>query len=247
MRWQLMSMVEEGLGDDEIARHLGINASAVRKARQRLAIPARTAVYWSANDTASLLGMHRITIQKLLRAGAIEALLVRGKTGAPRYLISRHAVERFLERPEGWLFWSPEKITDPYLRQYARKVRDDRQWLISKEAAHLLHTRRDTVTSWIRAGLLPARRCFLGREWIISRRDIEAFQHPLDTRRETAVTLIQALTAAGLTYRQIALALGWSGRTKTHVGRIARGETIPTPAVLERLSRVARKVTRQQR
>lgn len=157
--FQLMTLVEHGRSDDQIANRLGSTVHAVRQARHKHGIPPVTATAHTCASAGRLMGLCEKIIRSWILNGWLEAKRLRLRRGGNRqWMITEYALYSFLERTEHWHRWHPERITDPDLRDWATSMRAGVQFLTLTEAARIACVQPKTVSDWIRKGWLPALR-----------------------------------------------------------------------------------------
>jgi hypothetical protein len=155
--------------DAELAATLGRSVNAVKIRRERwlrLSSRSRRDDYLSARDVGKILGTGCAkTVAKLIDRG-----LLKGGTHALEakiYAVSRHDLTRFALNPRNWIYFHPDRVTDPTLsRQITlRRARwNDEWWSVSQVAAyHGCHIH--TVSHFIATGVIPAARW--GNHWVL--------------------------------------------------------------------------------
>lgn len=71
------------------------------------------------------------------------------------YRIDQESIWEFIERPETWVAWQTERITDPDLRAWAEEVRAaGPRWLTPRVASGRLHVSLSVLAVYARRGLL---------------------------------------------------------------------------------------------
>lgn len=180
-----MEGIERGWTDERIAVALGTTANAVILARKRNGIPSRSDTLLSCRTVADRLG---IGCSKSVRRW-IDAGWIKGKRGpkqGPHFQWQVHPDElmAFLERPEHWHRWNPERIPDAGLRQWAIEMRAGVRFLSLPEVAELLYAQPATVHQWIKKGWLPAVR---NGNHMVRESDLAHFELPhIGGRRKVA-------------------------------------------------------------
>lgn len=175
-RFELMTLVDRGLSDDEIAKHFGVTPDAIHLTRKRYGIGSVMRYALSARDVADAMG---VGCSKVVTRWIDEKFLAgrRIRTMGPHrgWMVQRDALYAFVEDERTWHLWTPERITDRHLRRYAEQVRGNVQFLTTGDVAERLYCAHTTVQSWIAKGYLPARRW---GNWWIDERDLARFELP---------------------------------------------------------------------
>ena len=172
----LEEMITAGYSYRGIAKLLGRTESAVWKKRVTEGIPGVRKTNLSARALARLLNVHRADVTRWVRRGWLRAHRRRGL-----WSISEQALLDFLENPQHWHVWDPERITEPGLREWALEIRHER-YLTPKQVAARLHYSYQAVMAWIRDGLLPAVKS--GR-WYIPESALDGFVPPSERKLPT--------------------------------------------------------------
>src|SRR5690606_5115068 len=122
------------------------------------------------------LDVDKVAVTSWVRRGWLRARRQRGL-----WFISEPALLDFLENPQHWHLWEPERITEPGLREWALEIRRER-YLTPKQVAVRLHYSENTVTNWIRNGLLTAVK---NGRWYIPESALDEFVPPLERKLPT--------------------------------------------------------------
>ena len=151
----LAGMIEQGKSDAEIGAHFGKSATAIQLARKRHGIRPRRLQALSARAIADELG---VACSKTVTRW-IELGYLRGRRGQRfglhrQYWVTREQLDEFLDNPDNWHLWSPERIPDPQLRRHYSERRTER-YLMLTEVAERCFVVRGTVGSWLDKGWLP--------------------------------------------------------------------------------------------
>lgn len=162
---QLGDLLLEGLSIAEIGRRIGRSANAVEVKRKRIGLPSRSARFLSARDLATLFGRshprgHHTYIKHGLRFYRRERRVKPG-TGQRerpyyengRFFFRIEDVYDWMADERSWPYWEPSQITDPLLREYGRELREP--FVTIADVARKFWVTRETVTRWIKRGLLP--------------------------------------------------------------------------------------------
>jgi hypothetical protein len=107
-----------------------------------------------------------------------------GSLAKPLYRIQWEDLTTFLECPDYWIAWQPERITDLALREWAQELRVGQPRLLSqREVARRYHVSVDAVGQWIDKGWLKAERYGNRR---VPESALEGFVPPCMRDRRTA-------------------------------------------------------------
>jgi excisionase family DNA binding protein len=184
---KLDEMLQRGCSYARIARRLKRTVVSVQIKCKRLgwSMSNQSGLY-TGREAADLLGLGcSKTVSDWITRGWLKAT----NCATPPRRIWRIADEdlwAFLERPEHWMAWHPERITDSDLRSWATEMRAGRpQWLTIGQVARRYHVATNTVGQWIHKGWLPAAR--YGNHWI-NEADLVDF-HPESTQPLTPGTM----------------------------------------------------------
>ena len=156
-RFKLESLVEQGLPDPAIARRLHTTSAAIHLARKRYRIPCRRAAVMTARAIADVMGVG--CAKSVTRW--VDCGYLRGKRGWRQgqhrvLMVSEADFLAFLEDPDHWHRWDPDRISDPLLREWAQELRRGVRFLTLSEVAERYFVQAATVHSWIKKGYLPA-------------------------------------------------------------------------------------------
>jgi len=154
---RLAALVEAGILYPEIAHRLGTTATAVAIARKRHHIPAPTRSLPTAIGVARRLGISDCrTVTRWIGHGWLRARRGPKLGNSQVWYVVDEDLFAFLEDPAHWHRWTPERIPDAALREWAAEIRAGARFLRLAEVAGLCFVERSTVTSWIRKGWLAA-------------------------------------------------------------------------------------------
>lgn len=196
--------------DAEMAAALGRSVDGVHIRRERwLRLPGRrqNSEVLTSRSAARLLGVKcaksitRLIDDGLLRAGTLPL-------DAKVHAIQRYDLVRFALNPMNWIYFDPERVTDPALRRQIairRERWNDAWWSVGQTAAY--HgCAVTTINHYIRKGQIPAKRW--GNHWILRSDAVRAVirvgrsnWHTAWTPRADAVAILGR--AAGLSYGDI--------------------------------------------
>jgi excisionase family DNA binding protein len=231
--FRLMTLLEAGRTDEQIARELGTTPVVINLARKRRGIPSRTETLLSAGEVARRMGFgcgKKVTW--LIGQGWLRGR--RGQRRGPnrQWYVRPEDLLAFLDDPAHWSLWEVERIADETLRRYAEKVRGGVRYLTQSEVAERLFVDRGTVQQWIDKGWLPASRHGRSNR-LVREDDVAAFERPGIRRRLFVMEAIATLRRRGLTQKEIGLLYGTDSG---HVGEWARGRWEPLRLVADRFA-----------
>lgn len=219
----LDALVSQGLTDQQIARRMGVTATAAKIARRRrLGAPAGRTLLWTAHRVARLFGIDGKTVIRWMQRGWLPAS--RGASAGPSRIwqTTEETLTAFIENPAFWHLWTPERMTETLWRDWATEIRSER-YLSTGEVGDRLGVYHKTVRQWISKGELPAVKH--GANWRIPERALAGFVIPADRskagkpRRPYSTVeerAIPVLRAAGFSWRDIGALLG---RSRTHLAQ----------------------------
>lgn len=115
--------------------------------------------YYSCQQLAEdFFGGHvsRMTAYNWYRHGVLQGARKNVRKGGIRY-IALEEILGFLERPDYWMLWRPEWITNDYAREYAEYLRAGVtwRWLTAEEAGDVLCVHPRSVLGYVERGYLP--------------------------------------------------------------------------------------------
>lgn len=155
----LFELIDRGYSYDAIARKLNRsrNSILVEIKRRHYHHITTTPATWSARDVARALGLGcSKTVSRWIRWGWLKARNA-GTKQRPLWRITPIDLYACLEKPNTWMAWEIERITDPVLREWAQELREDQpRWLSTGEIAARYSVGPKTVYQWISKGWLPA-------------------------------------------------------------------------------------------
>lgn len=208
--WRLAEMLENGASDEEIARRLGTTSNAVVLARKRYRLKSRTDATMTARAVARWLGIPCAkTITAWIEQGWLRGKRIQGRGPYHQWHVTDAALIAFLENPEHWHRWEPDRIPDAALREWAADVRSGVRFLTTREVAERCHVTHPAVNAWIRRGILPAVR---RGNWLVREDVLDGFVPPnqqpksgISPRRYTPDedARLVAMRAVGATWQQI--------------------------------------------
>jgi hypothetical protein len=210
----LDELIRLGRTDVQIGRALGVTAEAVNIARKKGGLPCRSLVLLSARTVAERLGVGcEKTIPRWIARGWLRGS--RGQRRGPnrQWYLTEEALWDFVANPAAWHAWDAARITDADLRAYAVDVRGGERWLTPGEVADQCFVTVAAVNTWVRAGIIPARRY---GNWRIRESDLVGFVPPnqrerrgVSCHRFTAAedAGLVAMRGAGMTWQAIGEAM----------------------------------------
>ena len=175
-RFRLMTLIDQGLSNAQIATRMGTTEAAVHLARKRYKIGGVYRHALSARAVADMMGIGCAkTVTKWIERGFLAGKRIRKMGPHHTWLIQRSDLWGFVEDERTWHLWQIDRIADHDLRTHAERVRGDVRFLTPGEVADRLYTMHSTVNQWINKGWLPARRW---GNWWIDERDLARFELP---------------------------------------------------------------------
>jgi hypothetical protein len=177
----LIDLVEQGHGYDELARRFKRSRVAIILKCRRLGIRVTTTLATlSARDVARVLGKKcGKSVTSWIELGWLPARNAGGEGHHALWRIQWDDLTAFMERREHWMAWDPARIDDPAFREWAQELRAAAggTWLSIGEVARRYCVDERAVNAWIRKGWLPATR--YGNWWFWSA-DIEGWVAPCE-------------------------------------------------------------------
>lgn len=170
-RWKVMTMIEQGRSNAQIAKALGVSTASIILVRKRYKLEPATSKLLTASRLADMMGVGCAkTISHWIRTGFLKA--THGYHQGPHrvWLINPLDVFDFLADEATWHLWQVDRIVDAELREYALKVRGDVRFLTPREAGWELYVEHKTINSRIRRGKMSARKW---GNWWIDEREVE--------------------------------------------------------------------------
>lgn len=181
-RATLGTFLRIGWSDAAIGSFLGRSESAIHIKRIRWNMGSRRTFMLNMSAAARALGIPCAkTIRFWIDRGYLPARDGQGAGGHARELwVDRLELVKFLADPEYWPLWNPDRVRDPALREFVKGRRDGKNdsYLTVGQIAERFHVVRDAPNTWIRAGLLPAKK--RGNNWIVKESDLAGFVPPTD-------------------------------------------------------------------
>lgn len=175
---QLESLIEEGLGDQSIARKLGTTANGVMIARKRYGLRSRTKSILCCLQIASKLGIGcQKTVTRWIEQGWLVGRRGQRRGGNRQWYVTESALMDFLENPDHWQCWDPNRVVDPDLRDWVLELRNGVRFLSLTEVGRRCFCEPKTVYQWIRKGFIPAVRNGRGNHQV-RERDLVGFTPP---------------------------------------------------------------------
>lgn len=184
---RLWDMTEQGLTDEAIARRFRCSPNAVKIARQRrLQRFRRTDPTWrTAREVAAIFGLGcSKSVARWIDLGWLSAKA--GPSCGPnvKHWIEELSLVTFIENPETWVAWTPDRITDPDWREMATTARGGVVYLSPGQVGDRFGVQPSAVNNWIHDGQLPATRW---GNWWIKESDLAGFVPPYE-RSKTGIS-----------------------------------------------------------
>jgi hypothetical protein len=147
------------LSDEEIGQALGRTALAVHLRWTRdlgLPAPSKTPGLLTREAVARLLHIDSHAVTRWTREGLLRARPLPGSRGI--HVVTELAVLRFVTNPRNWIYFQPERVTDPHLRRLLdrQKERWADEWWTPQQVADYHGVHHTHVNDKIRRGELPA-------------------------------------------------------------------------------------------
>lgn len=175
-RFKLMTYTDQGLSNAQIATRMNVTEVAVLLARKRYGIPSVARSGLSATTVAGLMGIGCAkTVVRWIECGFLDGKRIRRMGPNHGWMVQRSDLYAFVEDERTWHLWTPERITDVWLRRHAEQVRGSVRFLRPGEVAERMFVQPTTVGQWIAKGYLPARKW---GNWWIDERDLARFELP---------------------------------------------------------------------
>ncbi len=153
---KLSDLIEAGRTVKQIAKAMGRSENSV-KVRMSRTVECRRIRPMSARQVADALGVGcSKTVTRWMEQGWLNGR--KGALGAGasrRWLVTEDALMSFIEDRAHWHRWDASRIADPYLREWAVELRNERYLTLGEVAARYFVV-RGTVRKWIDEGRLPA-------------------------------------------------------------------------------------------
>lgn len=153
----LVTLLDQGLDYDTIARRLGRTRIAILIKTKRLGCNmTKRPTVLTARAVAQLLG--KGCAKSVTRWIADGLLTARASVcnGRRIWRVTWDDLMTFLHDPAHWCCWDAARITDTELRQELLALRaDDGPWLTQGEVAARYHVGREAVQQWLDKGFLP--------------------------------------------------------------------------------------------
>lgn len=162
-RWRVEDMVAAGRTSPEIARALRRSENAIHVYLARN-VKVKAIRPLTARATAEKLGLGcSKTVSRWIATGWLMGR--RGKRSGPGWMwvVDEDDLLTFLSNPEHWHRWTPDRIPDAHLRDWAREIRSE-VYLTPGQVAARFCVVVGAVNDWIHKGEIRARK--YGNWWI---------------------------------------------------------------------------------
>lgn len=224
---RLVELMEQHHTYAEAAAILGRGVSAVRERCWKLDAAMTTANGRTVSEIARRLGVDHKTVAWWIRRGYLKGHRLTAPMGRGQLLIVEHEdLTTFLEDERHWHLWTPERITESGLREWATELRGHVRFLTTQEVADRLCVTHYQVCKLISQGRIPAVK--RGNNWLIrADRLVRPVERPklrgpdvTDRERATirrlwgtvpAAAIARRLKRPGTTVHRIAHAMGLPG------------------------------------
>lgn len=152
----------------EIAQRLGRSTTAVKVHAVRLGLPgpSQHPDFITANAIGELLGMCPKRIALYINEGVLPGRIITPVNH--NRVVHREALKRWLVNVKNWVYFDPERVTDPHLKRLLdlRKGRWGDAWWTTRQVADYHGVGTTDVKRYIRMGRLQARQVkFPGKRW----------------------------------------------------------------------------------
>lgn len=157
--FRVMTLIEHGRSDQQIADRLGTSPYMIRWLRRRHDIAPVTRTNHTCRSVGEILGVDEKTVAAWLRRGWLSGRRLQLRRGRSRqWRVTELDLYAFLDDRAHWHRWEPARITDRDLREWAETMRSGIRFLTLTEAARIAFVQPKTVAGWIRDKRLPAYR-----------------------------------------------------------------------------------------
>lgn len=170
-------MVDAGYSYNAIARRLKRTRTAVMLKAKRLNHRLLTTpAALTCRDVAELLGLGcSKTVARWIEAYGLKARNG-GTSEKPLWRIQWDDFTTWMDDPQHWMMFDPERCTDRLLREHLIESRIGQpRWLSVGDVASRFCVGYHSVNKWILSGSLPATRY---GNWWINERDLQVFTPP---------------------------------------------------------------------
>lgn len=178
---KLIQLIEQGMSYPQIAKKLKRTETSITLRAKRIGVRITTTkATMSARDAAAELGIPcSKTVSSWIRRGWLKAANA-GQSDRPLWRISWEDLTVFLENLAYWIAWSPDRIPDLALREWAQDLRVNEEPLLAHtEIAQRLGVGRDTIGNWLDKGWLP---CVRYRNRRVPASALEGWVVPIDRK-----------------------------------------------------------------
>lgn len=175
--------LERGWTNDRIGRALGRTGNAINVKRKRLGIRSvlRQPTLMTGRKAARLLGVEDKLVAKWATKGWLAGKRGLARGGGRQWVFTEEALLAFLENASHWHRWSPERINERWLREWALELPRPR-YLTVGEVARRYHVASRTVGAWLDTGVLPFVR---NGNRMVDERALAGFVPPYDRPRRS--------------------------------------------------------------
>lgn len=209
--WLLDDLVSQGLSDAAIAKRFKTTVAGIQLARKRHGITPRTRQLLNCRKIAAQMGIGcSKTVASWIRNGWLRCVRTMPRGKNRQYLVLEVDFLTFLEDPDHWHCWNPERITDHNLRQWATEMRGGVRFLTLSQVADRFYVEPKTVYQWIEKGWLPAVR---NGNHLIRESDLEGWVPPSQRSRTRLAKLEHAVAIGDAVSESLPVPAGVSWRS----------------------------------
>lgn len=182
---RLIELLEAHKTYREIGKDLGRTEVAIIVRCHRMGFFLTTTNGRTVNAVAGLMGVEHDAVRWWVREGWLKAHRTDMRVHAGYVtMVEDDDLLAFLENPEHWHIWEPERIREYALREWATEMRAGVRYLTVGEAAQRMYVTANCVNQMIHDGRLPAVRW---GNWRIREEDAVYPEPPSRKRRPRAV------------------------------------------------------------
>ncbi len=192
---ELKTLWQEGKSYRQLAKHFNRTETAIILKLKRLGISRRRErKTLTCRDIADIMGLGCAkTVVTWVERGWIKPLPT-GRKRTYNWRFDELALWSFVENPEAFVAWKPERITDPDLQAHALEHRAKHpRWLSIGEVAKRYHVLHMAVNDWVNSGLFPFEALVKYPNWWIREDVLTGFVPPCERPRSRKSGRLQYL------------------------------------------------------